>query len=202
MTEIRATSVSLSVLPLLYGPLRSGRGLGHGYVDVDGYVVAFTRPGSPRMPDGIECGAIPGRGDRIRIGGGRVRVRGTTIVPGPVWDPVPRVRAWPHARRDAVPSVRRLAGCGEGLTPSGDDLLLGFVAGLVLFRHSRGLARHIAESAARRTTALSATLLRHAARGEVPEPVHALLERGDAGPLGRWGASSGRHLLHGLELAA
>lgn len=202
MSEIHATSVSLSLLPFLYGPLRRGRGLGHGYVDVDGYVVAFTRPGAPRMPNGIECGEIPWRGDRVRIGAGRVRVRGTTIVPGPVWDPVPRVLARPCRRRDVAPRVTTLAGRGEGLTPSGDDLLLGYVAGLVLFRRSRQLARHIAESAARRTTSLSATLLRHAARGEVPEPVHALLERGDAAPLGRWGASSGRELLHGLELAA
>ena len=202
MKELQAVSVSRSLIARLYGPPRHGRGLGHGLVEIDGYVIAFTRPGSPRLPDGIEVAYEPRHGDRVVVGRGHVAAPGVRILPGPVWDPVPRVTVHPRPRRDVAVDPLRLAGHGDGLTPAGDDLLLGYVAGLVLFRRSYDLAHHVAEVAARRTTALSATLLRHAARGEVPEPVHTLLEHGDAGPLARWGRSSGRHVLHGLALAA
>lgn len=202
MNVIRAVSVSRPAQRILFGPARRGVGLGHGYVDLGGYVLAFTSPGAPRMPDGIECGYIPAQGDAIRIGEGRIEGPGVRILPGPTWDPVPHVALRPPSRRDLAPHHRALAGLGEGLTPAGDDVLIGYVAGLALFRRWPDMAHHVAESAARRTSALSATLLRHAALGEVPEPVHALLERGDASPLTHWGHSSGRHMLHGLELAA
>lgn len=202
MNVVTAVSVSRPVRELIDGPIRRGVGLGHGYVDLGGYVLAFTAPGGPRMPDGIECGYAPERGDEVTIGGGRIDLASVRVVPGPSWEPVPAVARRPPSRRDLIPDPAVMAGLGDGLTPAGDDILIGYVAGLALFRHSEDLARHIAERAARRTTALSATLLRHAARGEVPEPVHALVERGDAGPLRRWGHSSGRHVLHGLQLAA
>jgi hypothetical protein len=75
------------------------------------------------------------------------------------------------------------------------------VAGLTLFQGRMAEARDLAATAASRTTSLSATLLRHAADGELPEPAHALLERGDPEPLRRFGQSSGRCLLLGLALA-
>ena len=202
MREIRAASVSRALTPLFYGPARHGRGLGHGYVEVDGYVIAFTPTGAPRMPDGIECSYVPQHGDRVVVGRGRIEVPGAHILPGPVWDPIPHVGVHLGPRRDVAVDPVRLAGHGEGLTPAGDDLLLGYIAGLVLFRRSFDLAHHVAEVAARRTTALSATLLRHAAKGEVPEQVHTLLVHGDAGPLAHWGRTSGHHVLHGLGLAA
>lgn len=202
MSVVTAASVSRPVRQIIDGPMRRGVGLGHGYVHLDGYVLAFTSPGGPRMPDGIECEYAPERGDEVTVGGGGIETGTVRVLPGPSWEPVPAMARRLPSRRDLIPDPAALAGLGEGLTPAGDDILIGYTAGLVLFRHSPDVARHIAERAARRTTALSATLLRHAARGEVPEPVHALVERGDAGPLVRWGSSSGRHVLYGLALAS
>jgi hypothetical protein len=108
-----------------------------------------------------------------------------------------RLRADPPLAVDP----RALAGRGGGLTPYGDDVLAGYAAGLVLWRGAREAARAIVDAAAPRTTLLAATLLRHAARGELPEPAHALLERADPEPLCRFGHSSGRGLLLGLALA-
>ncbi len=201
---LRARSLSAAVLPLLAGPPREGVGLGLGYVDFGGYVLALTRPGRPRMPNGVECELEVRTGERCRIGHGRLATDGVEVLPGPVWDPVPGVVFRPRLEIEErfQPDVERLAGRGEGLTPSGDDLLCGYVAGLTLFHGRAEEATSLAEAAAARTTHLSATLLRHAARGELPEPAHALLERGDPGPLRRFGHSSGRCLLIGLAAAA
>lgn len=80
-------------------------------------------------------------------------------------------------------ATRGLAGLGPGLTPSGDDVLSGFVAVMALLSNvlsadgqSRTqLAPLIVEAARPRTTLLSGTLLAHAARGEVTEPVGIFL---------------------------
>lgn len=76
-----------------------------------------------------------------------------------------------------------LAGLGPGLTPAGDDLLLGLMAGLTLFGDQRGLGqpwwelrRTLGQTAAQRTTRLSAAWLRYAAQGEFGEPWHDLRE--------------------------
>lgn len=201
MRTVTAVSVSRPLRRLIEGPQREGIGLGCGYVDLDGYVLAITAPGAPRMPNGIECDLRVGTGDRVRVGGGAVEAQGTRVIPGISWEPVPVPRVVPRTtmRMDVDPAW--LAGRGPGLTPAGDDLLAGYAAGLVLFRSDRAAARRIADMACGRTTSLSATLLRHACAGELPEPAHDLLERGDAGPLERWGHSSGRWLKLGLALA-
>ena len=120
----------------------------------------------------------------------------------------------------------QLVGLGPGLTPAGDDLLAGAVAGLVLFGRALGghgawvdradaldrakqLAVAVDERAAR-TTVLAADLARHAATGAVAEPVatvcRALAGRGPLEPaLGRLlaiGHTSGRDLAEGLLLGA
>src|SRR6185295_423560 len=121
---------------------------------------------------------------------------------GDVWDPVPQVRVRIAIDIALVPDPIIFAGRGPGLTPAGDDLLAGYAAGLALFADRETEAHAIAERAAARTTLLSATLLRHAARGELPEPAHALLEDGDPLPLLAFGHTSGKALLLGLALAA
>lgn len=146
------------------------------------------------MPNGIECDVVVERGGRVWLGHGAVEVAWW-------WDPLPVPRVSLDASPGDAPDVAALAGRGGGLTPSGDDLLCGYAAGLVLFGGRHAEAADIAHRAAPRTTRLSATLLRHAARGELPSPAHALLEDGDPEPLRRFGHSSGRALLVGLALA-
>jgi len=77
--------------------------------------------------------------------------------------------------------VHLLAGLGPGLTPAGDDFLLGVLAGLwmLLANHSihgsaQSLCVRIGAIAAARTTRLSANWLRHAANGEFGQPWHDL----------------------------
>jgi hypothetical protein len=107
--------------------------------------------------------------------------------------------------------VARLLGRGPGLTPSGDDLLAGFLVGAHAFGvPAAGQRRAAADLAPAATTALSAALLWHAARGqcidEVADLAAALAGRGIAGPATRRllavGHSSGAALAWGLVLAA
>ncbi|HET92213.1 MAG TPA: DUF2877 domain-containing protein [Chloroflexi bacterium] len=73
-------------------------------------------------------------------------------------------------------SVEQLAGLGNGLTPAGDDLLVGGMIGLWLFHPTpERLGRTIVEVAVPRTTTLSAAFLRAAARGECSADWHRLL---------------------------
>jgi hypothetical protein len=112
-----------------------------------------------------------------------------------------------------VPALRagalRLAGLGGGLTPSGDDFLVGVMLKAWLVHHDpRRLCRHIVDTAAPRTTALSAAFLRSAGRGECSPAWHALLARqGAAEPhalrqaareVMAYGATSGADALAGF----
>jgi hypothetical protein len=105
--------------------------------------------------------------------------------------------------------ARRLVGLGPGLTPSGDDALIGLAAALHALRHSaRGFLHEAIGDAHVRTTAVAATLLRHAAAGEFSERVQRLLAAllGDddaavAPAIERamaWGATSGTDCLVGV----
>jgi hypothetical protein len=67
----------------------------------------------------------------------------------------------------ATAAATRLLGAGPGLTPSGDDMLAGFLTGAAAFGiDATALREAIVVLAPARTTALSAALLWHAARGE------------------------------------
>lgn len=107
----------------------------------------------------------------------------------------------------------RLLGSGPGLTPSGDDVLAGFLTGAAAFGlEAAPLRQAIAILAPARTTALSATLLWHAARGECIDEVAALAailtgrDHSRMGPAIRRllsvGHSSGAALALGLVTAA
>ncbi len=108
-----------------------------------------------------------------------------------------------------------LEGRGGGLTPSGDDVLAGLLLCLSWSGADLEMVARIAESA--RTTDLSRTFLRWAAKGQSIAPVHdlvALLRDPDGSAshdinvqraveaITRIGASSGRALLAGLGLGA
>ena len=80
-------------------------------------------------------------------------------------------------------AVLALAGRGPGLTPAGDDFLLGIMAGLWLFPEPLSprwtvpeACRRIVDVAASRTTTLSAAWLRAAGQGAFGQPWHALAE--------------------------
>ena len=117
----------------------------------------------------------------------------------------------------AAELATRLVGLGPGLTPSGDDLLVGIEAALhALAGPSAGFLALAVDDVEVRTTALAATLLRHAAAGEFAERLHTLLaallgQDDEAIPAAidravAWGATSGTDcllgVLIGLDVAA
>jgi hypothetical protein len=108
----------------------------------------------------------------------------------------------------ALRTAGRLVGLGPGLTPAGDDVMAGTIAGLVLLGHpaAERFAAGVYALAAGRTTELSRALLRHAACGRVSGEYSAVLYAlvGDR-PLGpaldallSTGLTSGRALALGL----
>lgn len=113
--------------------------------------------------------------------------------------------------------IEQLAGLGPGLTPAGDDLLLGVLAGLWLGRGVRwptamvqAVGSQIERLAIPRTTSLSATWLHHAAQGEFGEAWHRLTQalssqqrptiQSALDPIAASGATSGLAALTGLAL--
>jgi hypothetical protein len=116
----------------------------------------------------------------------------------------------------SIAVAARLLGSGPGLTPSGDDVLAGFLAGAAAFGlDADALREATAMLAPARTTALSAALLWHAARGECIDELAAvaavLTSQGRPGPeqAGRAvsrllsvGHTSGAALALGLVIAA
>jgi hypothetical protein len=113
----------------------------------------------------------------------------------------------------AFEATEALIGLGDGLTPSGDDFLVGLTAALRASRHELAspIATHAAERARGATTDVARTALEHASRGEYAERIHDVLgalARGDEqalrGQIERalsWGASSGADSLLGMLLA-
>ncbi len=104
----------------------------------------------------------------------------------------------------------RLAGRGPGLTPAGDDALLGYLLArrALTGAGARPLAARILWAARSRSGGPSLALLRLAARGEAPEPAALMrdaLLRAD-GPslaaalrrLAAYGRTTGRAILTGL----
>lgn len=115
----------------------------------------------------------------------------------------------------AVAEVAAVLGRGAGLTPSADDAVAGLllasrvVAGPVVLRALDEMAVRIDAIAAQRTTAVSAALLAHAARGraapQVVAAVEALTGRRPVEPaldaLWALGHSSGADTAAGLAVA-
>jgi len=112
---------------------------------------------------------------------------------------------------------RALLGLGPGLTPAGDDVLAGLLLTLTTAHEparqvGHALARAVLPAAPAGTTALSATLLRHASRGEglppaldfadalLAAPLDGAATREALDQLVRVGSSSGAALAHGVLL--
>ena len=117
-----------------------------------------------------------------------------------------RSRPAPHA-------IDNLLGAGSGLTPSGDDCLVGVLVALRALGEqavAEAIARIVALHAPLRTTRISAAHLGAACAGEAIEPVHAAIEAiaSNSSPeppldaLSRFGHGSGFDALAGVLLAA
>jgi uncharacterized protein DUF2877 len=197
---MRALSLTPFAAELLAGPHRRGIGLGHGYILFGNEVLALTPPGRPRMPNGIESNVVVAEGEAAVVGGGALRTATSAVEGGPVWNPRPLPRVTLSLRPRPQLQLERLAGRGPGLTPLGDDIVIGYIAAAALTGALRPDVASLGVHTARRTTMLSATLLRLAAVGAVPEAAHCLLLDGDPGPLLGFGASSGTGIAFGLAL--
>jgi Protein of unknown function (DUF2877) len=121
-------------------------------------------------------------------------------------------------QRDPEPgsrAARELLGRGPGLTPEGDDLVAAVAGTLAVLGPVAGWERPVltsvlaalVEPAPERTTALSATLLKLATRGQLAEPAGRLLDLGPDGEaawpaaltrLERLGHGSGRAYAAGI----
>jgi hypothetical protein len=128
------------------------------------------------------------------------------------------VRATHQVDPAAYQAAEALIGLGAGLTPSGDDLLVGYLAGLwctlrdmsARQRFLAGLARVVSNRSVN-TNDIGRTYLLHAARGQVSSPLEATaraIGRGDPqdrihrhiGLAARLGHASGLEGLTGLLL--
>ena len=114
---------------------------------------------------------------------------------------------WDGDRPQLREGALALAGLGGGLTPAGDDFLVGAMLYAWLAHPAPGaFCRILAETAAPRTNRLSAAFLRAASRGQCSAAWHALLAASAAGtPLNEavhgivtYGATSGADALIGF----
>lgn len=85
-----------------------------------------------------------------------------------------RRAVWTEGADGARQAVRRIAGCGPGLTPSSDDWLCGYLAALPPSFRRDGRDMLLAETAAAATNDISANLLRWAGKGYFSEDILAL----------------------------
>jgi Protein of unknown function (DUF2877) len=228
-----SAAASTLVHDVLTGPVRPATVVAEGpaaaYLDVAGDLVAVVAAGGVVLPCGVVLadGVRPRVAGRVAVGGGAVWADGERAVVVRRWfDPRVRVRAVDPralARLEAVvaetpapdPAVPAdasdpavLLGRGAGLTPSGDDLVAGWLAAL----RARGVAEAeplgaaVRRLAAGRTTRLSAALLAAADQGAVvPEAAAVLRAVAGAGDVERaarrlvaLGHTSGWYLAAGL----
>jgi len=98
--------------------------------------------------------------------------------PPPLTPPRHSLREWGEGNFEPCASfVASLIGLGPGLTPSGDDFLVGALAALDALDQTNmhaALGRAI-DAAAGRTSPLSASFVRAAAAGQVGEDLHAIV---------------------------
>ncbi len=80
-------------------------------------------------------------------------------------------------------ACRSLTGLGPGLTPSGDDVLVGFVGALHWMREQHGIEREVdmvctvvAEAVEGQSTAVAQSYVRHAAQGRLPQRLTEYIE--------------------------
>ncbi len=201
------------------------------FADAGGALLALHGPEVEAFPFSVVLPGGPPEGDTLLLGQGVVVTRGVRLAaravdpatPGP-----PGVEAAAMAvalgavpglaaRRSAVGPLAdagRLLGRGSGLTPSGDDALLGWIAMAAHAHRAWGLpdpaplAAWLASRAPGRPTRVSAAMLAAAAAGRYAPVVGAVCRAGPGelpGAVARLaavGATSGLDTLVGIAAAA
>ena len=119
--------------------------------------------------------------------------------------------------KEILSHTERLSGRGSGLTPSGDDFLVGLLLGLhataelsPIFDEVDGISQHLIQQARQKTTSLSANLIACAVDGQADERLESALngilsgelpEAECARRLADYGSSSGGDALLGMAMA-
>ena len=181
----------------------AGAGRRAAYLDLDGFVIVLATAG-PLLPNGVEVTELPAVGSEVvvRLDGAEAwdatlrlgddaAARGSQILAAlgaDLGELAGAVRA--RDRALAASAGARLIGRGPGLTPEGDDLVAGVAAVVAAgpwpaAERDAWLAALLGDDLRARTTALSATLLELAARGQIAEPVHELFGPGWRGAIAR-----------------
>jgi hypothetical protein len=150
---------TLDRLPEVRGPVE----VGDGAVSFAEYAVAVTRIVDPTVPRIAELSGVY-----------RARTRhAPDNFAGSLGLPAVALRALAEAEASAVLD---LLGRGDGLTPSGDDVLAGWlVARYATGREATAVAAAVSAYAGSRTTPMSAALLHRALAGESIPHVRDLL---------------------------
>lgn len=99
-------------------------------------------------------------------------------------------------------AARALLGFGEGLTPAGDDCLLGVLAARRMVGEPAGVLEEIIRGSASRTTSLSAAFLRAACNGQFAAHWHRLRDALAGEDAGEIEEAARRVLAHGATSGA
>jgi hypothetical protein len=136
-----------------------------------GSLLALPSAAAPAAPPAPQSGDdAQGSGLRQAHGAILAVAEQASLALGTAW------RSGRDAEGQLASAAARLAGLGHGLTPAGDDFLMGaMLRAWLAHPEPERLCQPMVEAAAPRTTTLSAALLRAAARGECSAAWHALL---------------------------
>ena len=178
------------------------------YVDLDGWAVGVVSARATQVPCALRSRSVSlAAVESCRLEAGVLYLDDLPLLVGRLISTrVPRLQA--KLADQVSPDPSELVGCGDGLTPYGDDVLCGWLA----IHRAVGVPSPDLDAAVRRllprTTLLSATLLDCAIRGEViPEFAAYVACLGTPGQvaaetaLSAVGHSSGTGLLEGARWA-
>lgn len=219
-------SASSLLGPLLDGPDRPLRVVDRTsrswhLCDAEGRVVACLSPaGAWRLPYACAVDVLPAADVELSAGDGALIIDGHRLRPRRWWRParptVTSLRVVPGAVDVLSAQWRADLGRGPGLTPYADDIVCGSVVALAAAGAAADLRALVAaDDLERRTTAISAALLRLACAGWCIDEVAGYLAALDAEAAGRpnaevaarrrrllaVGHSSGRGLMSGVDAA-
>lgn len=139
----------------------------------------------PNLGEGTGVGADPPTFQK------RLAIQATALLAGLQGDDTTLRRA-----------VRSLLGFGEGLTPAGDDCLLGVLAARRMLGQPAGALEATIQGYASRTTALSGAFLRAGCAGQFADHWHHLRDALAAGEAEMIEEAAGRIITHGATSGA